>query len=126
WSGHTRTASWRSLKTPSSDGGAAACIESCSLPSAISWGWDALPAARSVEYMNIRPSEAASMSTALAVRTRAMGAVRFEHVSRLYPNGPSFITALDAVTLEIAPGSFTAIMGPSGSGKSTFLNVAAG
>ena len=66
------------------------------------------------------------MSTALAVRTRAMGAVRFEHVSRLYPNGPSFITALDAVTLEIAPGSFTAIMGPSGSGKSTFLNVAAG
>jgi len=58
--------------------------------------------------------------------TRTANAVRFDQVSRLYPNGPGFVTALDAVTLEIAPGSFTAIMGPSGSGKSSFLNVAAG
>ncbi len=57
---------------------------------------------------------------------RAANAVRFEQVSRLYPNGPDFAAALDAVTLEIAPGSFTAIMGPSGSGKSSLLNVAAG
>ncbi len=53
-------------------------------------------------------------------------AVRFEAVSRLYANGPGFITALDAITLEIPAGSFTAVMGPSGSGKSTFLNCAAG
>lgn len=59
-------------------------------------------------------------------RTRTANAVRFEQVTRLYPNGPGFVTALDAMTLEIAPGSFTAIMGPSGSGKSTFLNCAAG
>lgn len=53
-------------------------------------------------------------------------AVRFEAVSRLYANGPGFITALDAVSLDIPVGSFTAVMGPSGSGKSTFLNCAAG
>jgi len=57
---------------------------------------------------------------------RTANAVRFDQVSKLYPNGPGFVAALDAVTLEIAPGSFTAIMGPSGSGKSSFLNVAAG
>ncbi|HCS62566.1 MAG TPA: ABC transporter [Microbacterium sp.] len=66
------------------------------------------------------------MNTTYPPVTRTVGAVRFDQVSRLYPNGPGFVTALDAVTLEIAPGSFTAIMGPSGSGKSSFLNVAAG
>lgn len=66
------------------------------------------------------------MNTIQTAQTRTATAVRFEQVSKLYPNGPDFVTALDAVTLEIATGSFTAVMGPSGSGKSTFLNCAAG
>ncbi|MGI5238123.1 ABC transporter ATP-binding protein [Dactylosporangium sp. CA-139066] len=36
------------------------------------------------------------------------------------------VTALDAVTLGFARGTFTAVMGPSGSGKSTLLQAAAG
>ncbi len=33
------------------------------------------------------------------------------------------VTALDGVELELADGSYTAVMGPSGSGKSTLLNL---
>lgn len=33
------------------------------------------------------------------------------------------VVALDGVSLELADGSYTAVMGPSGSGKSTLLNL---
>ena len=36
------------------------------------------------------------------------------------------MTALDDVTVDFAPGAFTAIMGPSGSGKSTLMHCLAG
>ncbi|WP_042367035.1 ABC transporter ATP-binding protein [Streptacidiphilus neutrinimicus] len=42
-----------------------------------------------------------------------------------YPDGDRRLTALDGVTLEVAPGEFTAVVGPSGSGKSSLLAVAA-
>jgi putative ABC transport system ATP-binding protein len=47
-------------------------------------------------------------------------------VRKVYGRGEGAVVALDGVSVALAAGSFTAIMGPSGSGKSTFLNVAAG
>lgn len=53
-------------------------------------------------------------------------AVRARNLTKVYGQGPSAVTALDGVDLEIARGTFTAIMGPSGSGKSTLMHLVAG
>jgi putative ABC transport system ATP-binding protein len=43
-----------------------------------------------------------------------------------FGEGPTAVDALRGVTIELAPMSFTAIMGPSGSGKSTLMHLLAG
>lgn len=47
-------------------------------------------------------------------------------VSVRYPDGDRTVTALDHVSLTVAPGTVTAVVGESGCGKSTLLSVAAG
>ena len=53
-------------------------------------------------------------------------AVALRDVRKVYGRDEGAVVALDGVSVALAAGSFTAVMGPSGSGKSTFLNVAAG
>ncbi|MEV7076589.1 ABC transporter ATP-binding protein [Streptomyces sp. NPDC093990] len=53
-------------------------------------------------------------------------AVRLTHVTKEYGRGSGKVVALDDVSVGVAAGTFTAVMGPSGSGKSTFLHCAAG
>src|SRR5215218_2579972 len=69
-----------------------------------------------------------SAKSTTAATTMGTGvAARAVDVRKVY--GGSQATRVDAlagVTLDIAPGRFTAIMGPSGSGKSTLLHCLAG
>jgi cell division transport system ATP-binding protein len=46
--------------------------------------------------------------------------IKLDHVSKTYKGN---VTALDAVSADIAKGEFVFLVGPSGSGKSTFLRL---
>ncbi|WP_336639071.1 ABC transporter ATP-binding protein [Micrococcus luteus] len=64
-----------------------------------------------------RPVAAADATPALSVRDLVLE----------YPDGErGVLRALDEVSLDLLPGTFTAMVGPSGSGKSSLLAVAAG
>jgi len=51
--------------------------------------------------------------------------VTASEVTRRYGEGDTAVDALRGVSLEVAPGQLTAIMGPSGSGKSTLMHILA-
>jgi putative ABC transport system ATP-binding protein len=48
------------------------------------------------------------------------------HLTRRYGAGDTAVDALRGVSLDIAEGELTAVMGPSGSGKSTLMHILAG
>jgi putative ABC transport system ATP-binding protein len=52
--------------------------------------------------------------------------VRIRDVSKSYRRGSQTLPVLQNIALDIAEGTFLALMGPSGSGKTTLLNLIAG
>src|SRR6202012_1399610 len=53
-------------------------------------------------------------------------AVTLAGVSKVYGRGSAAVQALDQVSLSVAPGEFTCLIGASGCGKSTMLSLVAG
>jgi putative ABC transport system ATP-binding protein len=72
------------------------------------------------------------METIVIQKERQAGAepaaavVTADGVTRRYGEGETCVKALRGVSLEIARGQLTAVMGPSGSGKSTLMHILAG
>ncbi len=55
-----------------------------------------------------------------------MALVEIRNVVKVFQRDTQRIEIFNGLTLDVADGSFTALMGPSGSGKSTLLNLLAG
>jgi putative ABC transport system ATP-binding protein len=64
--------------------------------------------------------------SALSTATPARPAAQAVGLVKRYGEGQATVRAVDGIDVEVARGSFTAIMGPSGSGKSTLMHCLAG
>jgi len=64
----------------------------------------------------------ADPAQAVALPARARGEIVFEDVAFSYPARPG-VSALDGVTLHVAPGETVALVGPSGAGKTTVIQL---
>jgi putative ABC transport system ATP-binding protein len=53
-------------------------------------------------------------------------ALEGRHLTRIFGQGKTLVTALADVSLDLSPGEFALLMGPSGSGKTTLLAVLSG
>lgn len=49
--------------------------------------------------------------------------ISLQHVTKRFPVGEGFFTALEDINLAFEKGEFAGLVGPSGSGKTTLLNI---
>jgi len=69
---------------------------------------------------------AAALSDERVLLEYTTPAVAAHEIARRYGEGDTAVDALRGISLEVAHGQLTAVMGPSGSGKSTLMHILAG
>src|SRR5688572_16389988 len=93
--------------------------------------WRARPAGASLVAPNTAPGGTTTMQSILVQAERQDTPAReavvvARDVVRRYGAGDTAVDALRGVSVDIAQGRLTAVMGPSGSGKSTLMHILAG
>src|SRR3954467_11952605 len=73
-----------------------------------------------------RTMEAAAVPATDVAERAPSAVVAGRDLTRRYGEGDTAVDALGGVSLEVAEGRLTAVMGPSGSGKSTLMHILAG
>jgi putative ABC transport system ATP-binding protein len=76
-----------------------------------------MPATVAVPAVEIKDAKAAA---------EGQFVVAAQDLTRRYGDGETAVNALRGVSLDVAKGQLTAVMGPSGSGKSTLMHILAG
>ena len=76
--------------------------------------------------MGETPNNVPESSAAAAAPQSAPVVVDARDLHKIYATPEHRVTALAGITLKVAEGAFTAIMGASGSGKSTLLHLVGG
>src|SRR5262245_31494978 len=69
--------------------------------------------------------EAAAVPATDVAERAPSAVVASREVTRRYGEGDTAVHALRGITLDVAEGKLTAVMGPSGSGKSTLMHILA-
>jgi putative ABC transport system ATP-binding protein len=77
-----------------------------------------MPATVAVPAVEIKDAKAAAAEGQFVVAA--------QDLTRRYGEGETAVNALRGVSLDVAKGQLTAVMGPSGSGKSTLMHILAG
>jgi len=70
--------------------------------------------------------EASTLAQPTQQVDESLAVVSAKDITRRYGEGDTAVDALRGVSLEVARGQLTAVMGPSGSGKSTLMHILAG